>query len=171
MTDSLTPRLNTVLVISSLLLCVSAIAQSSDQTFAAPPTFSPSPSQTFYLDLDAPPGALQWRHDSLGPLDALKVRLRVPRIRKDGKWMPSFVLYVQGNDDPELADATWPANIYHGRQVPHADADCWLPTWQANPRDSPPDDAPRQRGAESGNDVGVATGDHVPDRNNGISDY
>jgi hypothetical protein len=67
--------------------------------------FSPAPSQTFYLDLDAPPGAFsRWRHDSLGPLDALRARLRVPRIRKDGKWKPTFVLYVQGNDDSKLAD-------------------------------------------------------------------
>jgi hypothetical protein len=59
-------------------------------------SFSPSPSQVFYLDLDTPAGASsQWRHDVVGTLSALQATVRVPTIRPDPKWSPTFALWLE----------------------------------------------------------------------------
>ena len=55
--------------------------------------------QTFYLDLDSPPGVFsQWRHDDLVSLDGLQATLTVPRLRKDSKWRPTFTIALTNSE-------------------------------------------------------------------------
>jgi hypothetical protein len=65
-------------------------------------SFAPSANQRFYLDLDTAEGAFsQWRHEDLKSLNALSATIRVPRLRKDSKWLPAFTIWLQdvGVDD------------------------------------------------------------------------
>jgi hypothetical protein len=58
-------------------------------------SFVPSPSQSFYLDLDTAEGSFsQWRHEDLASLSALSATIRVPRLRNDRKWDPTFCLWL-----------------------------------------------------------------------------
>jgi hypothetical protein len=46
--------------------------------------------------LDTAEGAFsQWRHDDLKSLNALSATIRVPRLRKDSKWLPTFTIWLQ----------------------------------------------------------------------------
>jgi hypothetical protein len=68
-------------------------------------SFSPAPSQVFYLDLDAAAGASsQWRHDVVGSLNALRATVSVPAIRPDPKWSPTFALWLQKSEAGQKHD-------------------------------------------------------------------
>jgi len=83
----------------SFLVGLAVIAQSSGHPQLATQAFAPAPGQSFFLDLDSAAGAFsQWRHDELGSLNSLRALLRVPRIRKDRKWLPTFSIALQSND-------------------------------------------------------------------------
>src|SRR5437899_4885131 len=80
----------------SFLVGLAIIAQSSGHPQLATQAFAPAPGQSFFLDLDSAAGAFsQWRHDELGSLNSLRALLRVPRIRKDRKWLPTFSIALQ----------------------------------------------------------------------------
>jgi hypothetical protein len=59
-------------------------------------SFAPSANQHFYLDLDTAAGSFsQWRHEDLGSLSALSATIRIPRLRNDSKWLPTFIIWLQ----------------------------------------------------------------------------
>jgi len=77
-------------------LCSTVLAQEAQRTVQS---FSPAPSQVFYLDLDTAAGASsQWRHDIVGSLSALRATVRVSMIRPDPKWSPTFSLWLQKSE-------------------------------------------------------------------------
>ena len=81
-----------ILLLLAAVSC-SVFAQDTRQSIES---FSPSPGQVFYLDLDTAPGASsQWRHDVVGTLSALQATVRVPTIRPDPKWSPTFALWLE----------------------------------------------------------------------------
>jgi hypothetical protein len=89
----------------NVLVGLAVIAQSSGHAQLATQAFEPAPGQAFYLDLDSAAGAFsQWRHDELGSLNSLRAVLRVPRIRKDRKWLPTFSIALQSKDPKTLAN-------------------------------------------------------------------
>jgi hypothetical protein len=68
-------------------------------------SFSPAPSQVFYLDLDTAAGASsQWRHDVVGPLNALRATVRIPAIQPDPKWSPTFALWLEKKEAGQKHD-------------------------------------------------------------------
>ena len=103
---------------ASLLPCLDAVAQSS-QPQASAPIFVPAPGQMFFLDLDSAPGVFsQWRHESLGTLNGMRAVFRVPRVRKDNKWAPTFAVYLQGEGDPQSANALGLQIFEQDRKLP-----------------------------------------------------
>jgi hypothetical protein len=81
-------------VLIAFLGCV--LAQDTQRLVGS---FSPVPSQVFYLELDTAAGASSlWRHDVVGSLRALQATVRVPMIRPDPKWSPTFSLWLQKNE-------------------------------------------------------------------------
>jgi len=67
--------------------------------------FVVAPGQTFYMDLDSAGGQFsQWRHEDVKALSGLRAVVRVPRIRKDRKWLPAFTISVASNDDESSAN-------------------------------------------------------------------
>ncbi len=109
----------TVLIVILTVLCASAMGQSLGPAQAEAPTFTPAPGQMFFLDLDSASGVFsQWRHDSLGTLNVLRAVLRVPRIRKDSHWLPTFSVYLQGEGDPLSAEALGLQIFEQDRKLP-----------------------------------------------------
>jgi hypothetical protein len=76
---------------SCIVLTLGAHPQASSKE-----SFAPSANQRFYLDLDTAEGSFsQWRHEDLRSLNALSATIRVPRLRKDSKWLPAFTIWLQ----------------------------------------------------------------------------
>jgi hypothetical protein len=75
------------------------LAQDGPRSIESLESFSPSPSQVFYLDLDTAAGASsEWRHDVIGTLSALQATVRVQGVRPDPKWSPTFALWLEKSD-------------------------------------------------------------------------
>jgi hypothetical protein len=89
-----------------LLTCGVSMAQPQDQSAPGAQEFVVAPGQTFYLDLDSPGGKFsEWRHEDVKSLSGLRAVVRVPRIRKDSKWLPAFTISLESNDDENSANA------------------------------------------------------------------
>jgi hypothetical protein len=87
--------------IAQVLLAVlmGAFFVNAQLTRPTPDAFVAAPGQKFYLDLDTAEGRFsQWRHDDLGTLNALHASIRIPRVRKDPRWAPSFMIAVQNTE-------------------------------------------------------------------------
>ncbi len=93
-------RIMTRLSVLLGVVCCIALGPDTVQTpQQANPSFMPATGQTFYLDLDTAEGAFsQWRHDDLRGLCALHASVRVPRLRKDPKWLPGFSIWLQDSE-------------------------------------------------------------------------
>jgi hypothetical protein len=110
-----------IFVIGALALAATGWSQSAQSTEPQSPTqtFKASPGQAFYVDLDTAPGAFsQWRHDDMASLDGLQAILHVPRIRKDGKWLPTFTIYLRNKDHQTLANDLGVQLVAMGGQLP-----------------------------------------------------
>src|SRR5579864_8237258 len=91
-------------------LCVvflgSSLAQDAQQSTPAAQTFAPAAGQRFYLDLDTAEGAFsEWGHKDLGALTALQATLRVPRLRKDNKFVPAFSVWLQNTEAGQVRNS------------------------------------------------------------------
>jgi len=101
------PPRRTSAIIWCCLICGHATAQS-------PP--SPALEQSYYIDLDVASGTFsQWRYNDIGPLNNLHGILRVPRLRKDPKWRPTFTIFLK-------SDTKQPSSNELGLQISASDA-------------------------------------------------
>src|SRR5271155_880927 len=98
--------MKTLLVIAMDLLSTSIAGEERRPQTSHLSSFVPAPGQTFSLDLDTVPGKYSnWRHHDLGSISALRATMRIPTIRRDAKWAPSFSIWVEKADPKQPPDS------------------------------------------------------------------